>query len=420
MVNLQELEIEKLIDIYRKTNSNEAFEIIFTKCNRHLLNFLLAKKMNVEDAEDLLQNYFVFEFKNSIEKYDTSSPKRFINYIKHIILLRFFSFYKNKKLNKSLIKFSLDENLPNASNITSILKAPVDNNISLIKDEIKDFFRKVLYSIKNENHRNAIIFKLCIPINLSNREIAEIIGCKASVYSTWLYRGILELKAIIKLHDIPFDFDDLNSFIKEESFKIKHDTLNQIKEHKIRKILEQFFFAKEDPQSIAKKIDEPIEEVKSSIQQGIFEVFSLLKNKNLLFRQGGNMSPNKDDVIQFINDIDNISTNLNLRRSSTTGDKKLDSLIISIHLMFNDKKNINKPNDFLSKVKSLGLSIEKVQEKYNLSINELNNLINGNELSDKTLLKIKDILNSNSKSLSDSQFNKLNNKMLANYYSYNK
>jgi hypothetical protein len=135
------------------------------------------------------------------------------------------------------------------------------------------------------------------------------------------------------------------------------------------------------------------------------------------------MHPDKDDVIQFINDIEDISTDFKLRRSSTTGDKELDSLLVSIYLLFNEsnKKDNTKTNDFLSKIKTLNLSIEQVQTDCNLSINEINSLISGNG-SDETLLKIKDILNNkeDNDSLSNNDFNTLNNKMLSNYYRHNK
>ncbi|MDH5680862.1 MAG: hypothetical protein OEZ36_04690, partial [Spirochaetota bacterium] len=182
------ISLEELVTRYKNDRDIGCFEEIFTRCHRDLLRFLLAKKMSVDDAEDLLQDYFINDFDRSVESYDPDRGKKFINYISNIVLLRFFSFYKKNKREEEVRDFALDNALPHKEYqlATRATKHPEAYQPTLLmKDEIKDFFRDAVLSISNQNHRNAVIMKLCIPIKISAEEAGEILACSKSSYTTW-------------------------------------------------------------------------------------------------------------------------------------------------------------------------------------------------------------------------------------------
>ncbi|MDH4127823.1 MAG: RNA polymerase sigma factor [Spirochaetota bacterium] len=430
---IEKISLEELLGVYRETKSKIAFDVLFSRCHKELLKFLLGKNLSVDDAEDLLQDYFISEFDKSIDRYELGSQRKFINYIKHIVLLRFFTLYKKLKYDKLHRSHSLD-NPPEGYNECNFAS---DNNSNiLMRDEIKDFFRDLLFSIKNEKHRNAVILKLCLPIKLSTDEISDLLECTTAAYSTWLFRGILELKECIeKLKDkLPFDFEEVLSFAREESFSLKRETLDQIKDDAIKEVLNSFLFLKKDYSEIACEINKSDDEIKSLLRKGIFDVLSLLNRREVLLRKGGVMYVEQDDVIQYIDSLDYVtSTNITTRKSLTTGDKELDNILSSIYLLFHEEQNLNTlsiKDLFLNKINELNLSIDTVRNECQLSFDEINQLLTDSKnINDKTLNKIKDFINidyvytKNSDSINDEhndiinkKFQSMNQKLLNEYY----
>ncbi len=432
---LDQLSYEELVGIYQETDSQEAFESLFTRCHRELLKFLMGKRLSLDDAEDLLQDYFINGFERSIHRYDPQKQRKFINYVKHILLLRFFTFYKKQKRVHDLQDFSLDDALPHDEYKTSKLvdeSAEQRRVISLMKGEIKEFFRELLFSLGNENHRNAVLLKLCLPIKLSAEEISDLLDCSPSAYSTWLYRGILELKDKVKeVKDlIPCSLDEIFLFIKEESFAFKPETLKEIDDMETRESLNLFVFSKLDRPDIARELNLSEEKVRLLLRKGIFELLTLLKQRELLFRTGGAMNIEKDDVMQFIEALDGDSSSITRRKSVTTGDNELDRLLTLVYSLFHgdsdlstDSTALGNRDRFLGRIKERNLSMDAVRERYDLSMSEINLIMSGTEaLSEETLSKLKDLVggskkgDKNSGELMEADFQSLNQDILKRYY----
>ncbi|HEO66265.1 MAG TPA: sigma-70 family RNA polymerase sigma factor [Spirochaetes bacterium] len=436
-LQLDQLSHEELVGIYQETESQEAFESLFTRCHRELLKFLMGKHLSLDDAEDLLQDYFVNDFERSIKSYDLQKQRKFINYLRHILLFRFFSFYKKQKRRSDLQEFSLDEALPHDHYKTSKLvdeSAEQRRFVSLVKGEIKEFFREILFSMENENHRNAIILKLCLPLKLSAEEISDLLDCSQSSYSTWLYRGTLELREKAKdAKDlIPCSLDEIFIYAREESFALKPETLKEIDDRKVRESLDLFVFSKLDRPEIARKLNLSEEKVQLLLRKGIFELLTLLKQRELLFRHGGEMYIEKDDVMQFIEALDETSASITKRKSVTTGDDELDRLLTTVYSLFHEGSNdlslTGKPqtgsrDQFLKRIKERNLSMDAVREQYGLNMSEINLLMSGTEtIPEDTLHKLKDLLESPKEEIRDideiieADFQSMNQDILKHYY----
>ncbi len=434
---LDQLSYEELVGIYQETGSQEAFESLFTRCHKELLKYLLGKRLNLDDAEDLLQDYFINDFERSIQRYDIQKKRKFMNYLKHILLFRFFSFYKRQKRTSDLQDFSLDGALPDDHyKISKLVDESAEQRrfASLVKAEIKEFFREILFSMDNEHHRNAIILRLCLPIKLSAEEVSELLDCSPSSYSTWLYRGTLELKEKVKdVKDlIPCSLDEIFMFVKEESFALKPETLKGIGDRKVRESLDLFVFSKLDRPDIAKKLNLSEEKVRLLLRKGIFELLTLLNQRELLFRHGGNMYIEKEDVIQFIEALDGESSPITKRKSVTTGDDELDRLLTTVYSLFHEGSNdlslTGKPqtgskDQFLERIKERNLSMDAVQKEYDLSMDEINLLMSGTEaIPEDTLNKLKGLLESPKEGDKDideiieADFQSMNQNILNHYY----
>ncbi len=431
-ISFEESTMEELLETYRKNKSQAVFEELFTRCHKEMLKFLVRKGLKVEDAEDLLQEYFVTEFEGTIEKYDQNSQRKFINYVKHIVLYRFFSFYKKQKRRERYRQFSLDQIPPHEEHILAEeIEETVDKDQELfvIKEEMKDFFREILLSLENENHRNAVILRLCLPIRLTTDEISELLECSSSAFSTWIYRGILELRDKVRniKDNMPFDLEDLNQFLKVVSFHIKPEILGQINNSQTQKIMEQFFFSKKDYASIAQATSLPEFEVRTVLRKGIFELLSLIRKKDLLFRQGGIMHLEQEAVLDFIDRLDDHSNGMKTRKSVTTGDHELDSLLTLVYSLFEKNKfaETDVKDNFLERLKELNLSIEDVKEKCHLTMGEINLLISGQELPEETSAKLNVLFHAASDKKEDpaenevdidQDFSTLNKNMLDYFY----
>lgn len=418
---------EELVKQYQEKQDKQIFNELFTRCHKSMLHFLLGKRLNIDDAEDLLQDYFFREFEKTILSYRFDSKRSFINYVKQIVLYRFISHQKRrrKKLDHEV---NLDETIDQVKFNSHNGQLEEEALISVARDEIKDFFKDMVLGIKNENHRNAIILRLCLPIKLSNEEISELLDCQQTAYSTWVYRGILELQSkVTELKDkMPLNLEGMLKFIKGDSFSIKPEVLNHIDDEKRREIVSAFFFAKKTYSDLSElhQLDEV--QVKLEIRKGLFELITLLNKRELLFRQGEDEMLHQDDVLNFIDHLEDTlsmdAEGIMTRSSVTTGDKDMDHLLTAMYSLYqNDEVNlkpISLKEQLLQYIKDKGISMQDVQNEYGLTMSEMNMILTGQVLEEKTLSKLHFLSFEISEApvLSDDEFEKLNDKLLNEYH----
>lgn len=431
--SFQDINIEELVDEYKKTASDEVFRKLFTACHRDMLKFLLNKKSSIEDAEDVLQDYFSRDFEKAIQKFDRSQQK-FINYIKQMVLMRYFSSYKRtrKRRDRNINSFDDPKN-DGFKNIHYTKSDDLNAMLSLMKNEIRDFFRDIVLSIKKEEHRNAIILKLCLPFKLSVVEIAKILDCDHNLFSTWVYRAVMELKEKIieSKKAIPFDLEDIQHFAKQESFALKQDVIDNIQDKELRNILELFFFSKKSIDDISSQLNKPVEDVKILLRTGIFNILSLLNQRELLFRKGEPMYIEQNDLIQFIDSLDNDSISITTRNSITTGDHYLDNMLRTIHHLFHDQyvfshSSPSIKDQLFNKMKEQKLSLNDMKDKMNLSLQEVNLLLSDPSLlAQESLSKLKDFLGNtlertmktdDNNFIDEESFQSMNDRLLNHFY----
>ena len=434
--NMEPVPLEDLVAKYKEQKDNGSFEELFTRCHRDLLQFLLRKKLSVDDAEDLLQDYFINDFDRSVDSFDPTKGKKFINYVRNLVLLRFFSLYQKKKRENELRDFSLDNALPSEEFKLTSQAAEKHEGYEptlLMKDEIKDFFRDAVLSISNQNHRNALIMRLCLPIKISTEEAGEILNCSKSSYTTWIYRGTLDLQAVIeeKRESMSFDLQEALRFVMEDSFTIKYETLDELENNLCRDLLKGYLFDKKSHIELGGEKGMPEDEIKKLVWRGLFEVLNLLNKPELLFRSGGDMSIERDDVLNYLDSLDDSvaghQRDFKTRSSVTTGDRSLDELLYTVHELFRpeNKENaaFNLRDEFLAKAQEKKLSIDEVAESYDIPPDEIRKLLLGSDsVAPEAELKIYQFIGQepgkSSEDISgyEKEFDKLNTRLLKMYY----
>lgn len=420
--------IEDLVKQYQKNQNKESFNELFTICHKYMLKFLLGKRLHLEDAEDLLQEYFFKEFEKSILTYRLDSKRPFLNYVKQIVIYRFYSHQKKRKV-KLEHEINFDDTIEKISIIPEqIQEFEEESIVALAKAEIKEFFKDLVLNIENENHRNAIILRLCLPIRLTNEEIGEILDCNQASYGTWVYRGILELQSkIVEMKDkLPLNLEGMLKFIKGDSFSFKADILEHLNDDKRRKIIFEFFFSHRNYSQLSQSYKISEEDVKLEIREGLFELITLLNKRELLFRQGEDLMLQQDDVLDFINRLDETlamdAEGILTRNSVTTGDREIDQLLTAMYSLYQSETDHSDfpeiKEQLLDYIKENQTNMQSVQKEFGLTMSEVNSILAGQTLNEESLKKLIFLKSEPPKEthLSEEDYDRLSKEMLEKYH----
>ncbi len=382
--NVKELSIEELVRKVKKNKSDkESFNELFTRCSKLLLAFLIKKNFSYEDSEDLLQEYFISDFDKAIEKYKETYNKKFINYIKRILILRAISYTQSKKnpeINHLESFYNEHDFQKEVNNFENFNTYNIDTKP--LKSELREFFKEVIYKIENENHRNALLFMICVPFNIGEKEAAELFDIKVSTFGTWIRRGVLDLKRIVQEENekYNFDFNSLISLLKNETFFIDKQTINEIENQEIKNILIELINKRKSFKSLKKTY-----EFDNEIKKKLFNYFCKIFNKQENFyRFEDNMQEKENSSIyEYFHNLD--VDGENLRSLKTTGDEFVDKLLLLMKISF--KENLSVAEKFKEKILSENRSVKEIAEELSLNIFEINEILAENTSLDESILK---------------------------------
>ena len=177
------------IELYKDflNGNKESFNIIIQKYHKHLINFIMRYVKNIETAEDLAQDTFVYvlinkkeyDFKYSLKTYLFTIAKcRALNYLK-----------KNKN------KIILDE-----SYIVNCELEDVDNNMdnNLIK---KENYKLLYKNIKKLKQEYQIAIYLADFQGFKYIEISKILNKNLPQTKMLIYRARKALKNLLRKED---------------------------------------------------------------------------------------------------------------------------------------------------------------------------------------------------------------------------
>jgi hypothetical protein len=287
--NLDKLKDEELVSILQKNfnNSSLEFEVLFKRCTKRLYTFLTRKGYSKYDSEDILQDYFgsyggddiYSHFEKAIMSFDSSYGGRFINYIKRILLLRLISKKYHDDKEKSIIGGSINQVVgDDSTEIIDFIGKEYNDINEIFLEEIRRIIVSHIFSIDNENHKLAVICRLCLPFKITVSEISEILEINERTLSTYIYRGIDELANIVdgdnRLKNLSYE-NDISKFIERRLLHIKKDTIDEtFSDPNTRKIFDFLFYQGKNIEEISEELCIDIIELKKKIKNGIMKLIS--------------------------------------------------------------------------------------------------------------------------------------------------
>ncbi len=294
--SIDKIKDEELVTILQDNfdSSSKEFQTLFKRCTKKLYIFLTRKGYSKYDSEDILQDYFgsyggedpYSHFEKAILSFDPSYGSKFINYIKRILILRLISRGYQEEKEKNVISGSINQIVgdDNTERLDFIGKEYDDIN-DIFLEEIRRIMINHIFSIKNENHKLAVICRLCLPFKITVSEISEILEINERTLSTYIYRGIDDLAKIVeedrRLKNLSYE-EDISKFIERRLLHIKRDTIkNTFSDKKIQKIFDNLFYKGKSIEEISEELCIDIIELKKVIKKGIKK---LIGDKDFLLK----------------------------------------------------------------------------------------------------------------------------------------
>ena len=166
---------DEILAVRAKEGDTKAFEELFTRYKRPIINFIYRLIGNKETAEEVAQEVFIKTYKNL----DIFDPKRkFSNWIYTIArnlaknALRDKKYFRNLSLNKTIFEGDTAIKLKDVISDPSARPDLVATN-----EEISALAQQVLNAMPLKYRE---VIALCSVQGLTYREAAEVLGCSAA------------------------------------------------------------------------------------------------------------------------------------------------------------------------------------------------------------------------------------------------
>ena len=390
----------KILSYEYKKNKNDKkiFDELFKYTYYYLYNYAKAKNLNHEDIEDLLQEYFINDFEIAIDKFNEKQNKHIKNYLLEIFHFRVINFYKKNKRREEIFKDNFINN-PN-----SVKESYIDNNLfnEIIFNEIRKILYDTIDKIENVEQKKVLVLKLCLPFNLSFKELCELIEMKVESARIYLSRGIKNLKELLnnELSTYNISISTINSFLKRDKLSINEDILGKILNQEEKDIFDSIFYKNNNKLNISKianekGIDENIAKnlIKDSIKKIISVPVNNFRSNNMedkfKFDSNGDIDINPDKILDF---IDNYSSDKNFR--NTTGNQEIDGLLNAYLGAFRDIKD---PSilSFADYIEKLNIDYDSLMLDLDLTMTDINNLIT-DKADEELVNKVMEYINNHS------------------------
>ncbi len=263
---IKEDTIQLYYENYKENSLN--FDLLYSLTYKELLIFLRKKGCLYEDAEDMLQEYFINDFSKALSKYDIENNVSFISYIRKLVYFRFINFRQNQRKHRDMIEL-LKLNYSLYVERHGIYKQYTGT------ESIKPKMLEVLDSMSNENHRKAYILRLCLPAKMSMYDICSILKLKYSCFTTWLFRSRKQVHDQLSGYcdEIGVDFDDIDP---ADFLQLKKHHLICIDNHLMKMTLYLFLFYTTDIAKIANYLGEGAHLIHDYIRRGLWEMPEIL------------------------------------------------------------------------------------------------------------------------------------------------